>query len=828
MGKNKNIKSTKKNKKENKKKHKFLLAFFMIIFIAIFIAIIIGSAIFVANFKVAKDEFDINDLVIGDSNSTILDLDGNVLATLNGEEKRKIISITEMSPYLPKAYVAIEDERFYQHSGIDFKRTGHAILNFVTKRGSTSFGGSTITQQLVKNATDDKEKTITRKLKEWARAYKVEEVLSKDQILETYLNIIFVGQDYYGVELGAHYYFSKSAKDLSLAECAFMAGINNSPNLYKPFAEDPDGKYMDRIKTRTKTVLGKMKELSYITEEEYKNAITEVENGLAFSKGETPGNVYSYHTDALLIQLVEDVMKEKQISKELATSYVYGGGLTIYSTQNTSIQNIVNEEVKKDKYKLKSYKYEGTYAEAAVVVMDEVTGYVLACSGGLGEKTESRGLNRATQSKRQTGSAFKPLVAVAPGLQEKVITPSSKEFTDEFTVFPGNYKPKNYNYFRGSITIRQALETSQNIPFIKVVQKLTVPKAKEYLEKMGITSLTDKDSGLSIAIGGLNKGVSPLEMCGAYATISNDGKYNRPKFYYKVVDSKGNVVIEQNPENIKVFDENVAYVAKTLIQEPVKGASGTATYCALPNIDVAAKTGTTNNDNDRWLCGFTPYYTCVAWYGYDKEEEIHYSGTNPAGQLFDGVMTVLHQDLGERHFEEPSGVVSALVCRETGLCASETCGDVYTEKFVAGTVPGVCGGHIIEPEEPEVEVTEIVDEEAKKKEEEEKKKAEEEKKKEEEAKKKAEEEKKKAEDAKKKAEEEANKAAEEAAKKAEEAKKAAEEAAKKAAEEAAKKAAEEAARKAAEDEAKKQAEQKNNAEGDTVPADANPTEADPQ
>ena len=689
--KSKNTKNTKKelkkeNKKVKKKKHKKLKAFFMILFIAIFIAIIVVSAIFIANFKVAKDEFNIDDIVIGDSNSTILDSEGNVLATLNGEEKRKIISLSDMADYLPKAYVAIEDERYYLHSGVDFKRTGAAILNYVFHRGSTSFGGSTITQQLVKNATDEKEKTIDRKLKEWARAYKVEEVLSKDQILETYLNIIFVGQGYYGVELGAKYYFNKSAKDLTLAQCAFMAGINNSPAKYKPFDEDPTGENMKKIKDRTKTVLAKMKELNYIKSEEYTNAVAEVDNGLAFSKGETQGNVYSYHTDALIQQLINDVMKEKQISKELATSYVYGGGLTIYSTQNSRIQSILDEEAKSSNYTRKSKLYDGVNAQSATVVMDQKTGYVVGCLGGLGEKTESRGLNRATQTTRQTGSSFKPLSAVLPGLQEKILTASSKEFVDEPTTFPGNYHPKNYNYYRGNITIRQALETSQNIPFIKVVQKLTVKKSKEYLEKMGISTLNEYDSNLSMAIGGLNQGVSPLEMCAAYATIANDGKYNSPKFYSKVEDSKGNVVLEKKPENTKVFDENVDYVGKTLIQEPVKGASGTATYCAIPGIDTAAKT----------------------WYGYDKKEEVSGS-TNVAGRFWAAAMKKIHQGLEPKTFTQPSGVVSALVCRETGLCASQSCSDVYTEKFVVGTVPGVCNGHVVAPQVPVVEETPVTE-----------------------------------------------------------------------------------------------------------------------
>ena len=710
--------SNKKIDKKNKKSHKKLRTFIMILFVMIFIAIVILSAIVVANFKVAMDEFNTDDLVIGESNSTILDSEGNIIATLNGDEKRKIISLDEMAEYLPKAYIAIEDERFEQHNGVDFKRTAAAVLNYVTKAGSTSFGGSTITQQLVKNATSDKEKTIDRKIKEWARAYKVEEVLSKHQILETYLNIIFVGQDYYGVELGAKYYFNKSAKDLSLAECAFMAGINNSPNAYKPFAEDPDGTKMEKIKKRTKTVLSKMQELGYIkTQEEYDNAIAEVDNGLAFSKGEAAANVYSYHTDALISDLIQDISEEKGLSKPLATSYLYGGGLTIYSTQVSSIQSVMEEEVKNSKYILKSNKHEGVNAEGAVIVIDHTTGNVVGCVGGLGEKSSSRGLNRATQSVRQTGSAFKPLAVVGPALQEKIITACSI-YDDAFTVFPGNYKPKNYNGFKGRITVRQAVETSQNIPFVKIMQELGIEKSKEYLKNMGITTLTDRDCGLSMAIGGLDRGVSPLEMCAAYATIANNGEYIEPTFYTKVEDAQGNIVLEAKQEKHKVFDKDVNYILQTILQEPVMGGSGTAKYCGIPRVDTAAKTGTTNDDFDRWLCGFTPYYTATAWYGYDDNEEVKYPGTNPAGLLWSGVMKKIHENVEPKVFTEPSGIIKATICRETGLCATETCTNVVTDKFITGTIPGVCEGHVVEETPPEetnpedigVTVTEVTNE----------------------------------------------------------------------------------------------------------------------
>ena len=707
--------TNKKPVKKKKKNHKKLRAFFMFLFVIIFIAIVIVSGIVVANFKVAMDEFDTNDLVIGESNSTILDSEGNVIATLNGDEKRKIISVNEMADYLPVAYIAIEDERFRQHKGVDFKRTAAAIFNFVTRAGSTSFGGSTITQQLVKNATSDNEKTVDRKIKEWARAYKVENVFSKDQILETYLNIIFVGQDYYGVELGAQYYFNKSAKDLSLAQCAFLAGINHSPNAYKPFAEDPEGTRMEKIKKRTKTVLGKMNELGYIkTQEEYNNAIAEVDNGLAFSKGGAQGNVYSYHTDALISELIEDIAEQKGLSKPLATSYLYGGGLTIYSTQVGNVQTAIEEEVKNKKYVLESKKNPGTNAEAALVVIDHTNGHVVGCAGGLGDKNSSRGLNRATQTVRQTGSAFKPVAVVGPALQERMITANSI-YDDVYTVFPGNYKPKNYNGFKGRITVRQAVETSQNIPFVKIMQELGIEKSKEYLAKMGITSLTDRDCGLSLAIGGLDKGVSPLEMAAAYATIANDGEYIEPIFYTKVEDSQKNIVLQVSQEKHKVFDKDVNYILQNILQEPVRGGAGTAKYCAIGNVDTAAKTGTTNDDYDRWLCGFTTYYTATAWYGYDENEEVNYRGTNPAGLLWSGVMKKIHQNVQAKYFTRPSGIISATICKETGLCASETCADVVTDIFVSGSIPAVCEGHVVEetpieevqPEDIGVNITEI-------------------------------------------------------------------------------------------------------------------------
>ena len=641
-------------------------------------------------------------------NSIIYDTDGNILAELNGDESRKIITLEEMSPYLPKAYIAIEDERFRTHHGVDIKRTGKAILSFVTNFGkSTAGGGSTITQQTVKNITKEDDASgvagVVRKLKEWFRAYQVEDVMSKDQILELYLNLIYVGaggNEKHGVEIGANYYFNKSAKDLSIAQCAFLAGINHSPNRYSPYS----GKDVtERITKRTKTVLSQMKKLEYITQEEYDTAIAEVDAGFKFENG-VKGNVYSAHTDALITQLIEQIMEEKQISKDAAETYLQTSGLKIYSTQVTSIQNVMEEEVKKDKYLIDSkitFNEDGTpvKAQTAMVIIEPSTGNVVGCIGQIGEKTTSRGQNRATQSTRSTGSSFKPLATLVPGIEEGIITPATI-YDDTYTIFDKGtakeYDPKNYKSYTTLRTVRNATASSQNVPFVKIMAELGTAKSLEYLKKMGISTLDEElDSGLPMAIGGLTYGVSPLEMAAAYASIANNGTYVEPTFYSKVEDSDGKVVLMPNQKTERVCSEETAYIVKDILTSVVSGSqgyAGTASYCKISGTDVAVKTGTTNDDYDRWLCGLTNYYAAATWFGFDKQETVVISG-NPAGKIWDEVMTTIHKDLPDSKFEKPANVVSAKICRCSGRLASSKCTDTYYEVFIKGKLPQTCDAH---------------------------------------------------------------------------------------------------------------------------------------
>ena len=694
---------TKKIKKE--KKHPKLRMAIKIMLVIFLLLCVIGAGIVAGMFfGLFGDDFEITkeELKIGASNSVVVDSNGGVIANLSGDEKRKVITLEDMADDLPKAYVAIEDERFYKHNGVDLKRTAGAILHTVT--GNSSYGGSTITQQLVKNITKDDESSglagIFRKVKEWAKAYQVERMISKDQILELYLNILYVGGEgnLHGVELGAEYYFNKSAKDLSLAECAFLAGINSSPNYYNPYKlasnNDTEEKRDERIKSKVLTVLAKMKELGYIqNEEEYNEAVKQAEEGLKFEKAAiATGTTYSYHTDAVIDQVINQVMDEKDISRQLAENYVYSSGLTIYSTVDSTIQARLEEEYAKEKYKKTSPSKKQT-TQSGMAIIDYKTGNVVGIAGGLGTK-EGSGWNRATQMKKQTGSSIKPIADVAPALEEKVITPATV-YDDVKTDFGGGYTPKNDGErYRGIINIRQFIETSQNIPALKIMKELTPEKSIQYLKKMGITSLDDKkDNVLSLAIGGMTDGVSPLEMAAAYGTIANDGIYITPTFYTKVVDSSGNTVLTPKQEQVRAVSEQTAYLTKKITQEPVNSSRGTATYCRISGMDVAAKTGTTDKSYDRWLCGFTPYYSAATWFGYDDSEEVKGFSQNPAGQIWDAVMTDIHKKLANASFQKPSGIVEQTVCRTTGCLATTGCTDTYKEIFASNNIPEKCQGH---------------------------------------------------------------------------------------------------------------------------------------
>lgn len=686
---NKNAKKIKNDKEiPEKKKHPILKKIVLVLICILVLFLIVRLIISTHRWKsLAKD-------MLLNEGSIVLDSDGNTIATLGSEKGKIKVSFEQIPDNLKEAYISIEDERYYSHGGVDIKRTTAAIGSYIIHLGSSSFGGSTITQQLVKNMTGDSSDKISRKVSEWWRASTLESCASKEEILGAYLNTIYVGPNTYGVEAGAQYYFSKSVKDLSLEECAFLAGINHSPNSYNPFSDKTDS---EKIKKRTKVVLSKMKDLNKISNEDYENACKNVDSGLNFKKGTitTGSGVYSYHTDALINQVTEEIAEKYKISKIFANNYLENAGATIQGTQNSKVQSEMEKEFEKKKYQLASNNG-GDPSQAAMVIMDHKTGKVVGCAGGLGKKTQSRPLNRATQSVRQTGSAMKPIAILAPAIDKKIITCASL-VDDTEKDFDGGYHPEDYNKPLGMVTVRRAVESSQNVPFVEIMEELKPKNSIKYMKKMGITTLTDKDDNLSLALGGLDKGISPLEMAGAYSTIANDGEYIEPTFYTEVTKKNGKKLIKNKQEKRQVFSEEVAYVLKELLTQPVLGSKGTATYCKINGVDVAAKTGTTDENYDRWLCGFTPYYTATCWYGYDKNETVNFNKKNPAGLIWANVMTRIHSGLAGATFERPSKVEVATICKESGEKATTGCTDTYTEFFVKGTVPRDCEIHVGTP-----------------------------------------------------------------------------------------------------------------------------------
>lgn len=659
------------------------LIFFFLIIVIIFIIVKLGISFY--RWKLLASDMFANE------NSVVLDFEGNVIATLGSDKRKLVVSYDSIPDNLKNAYVAIEDQRFYSHGGIDIKRSAAAIFTYVTHFGSSSFGGSTITQQLVKNMTGSMADTASRKVNEWWKSALLETFKSKDEILNMYLNTIYVGPNVYGVGTGAKYYFDKEVSDLTLEECAFLAGINIAPNSFNPFT---DKNNYGKISKRTKIVLNKMKELNYISQEQLDESVNIVDSGLKFVKGDISSinAVYSYHTDNVIMEVSKDIANKYKISETFAINYLESSGVKIYSTQDSNIQKSVETELEKSKYSLPS-KIGNSSSQAAMVIMEHKTGYVLACVGGLGKKDEVRPLNRVTQSIRQTGSAIKPLAILAPAIDKKIITAASLYDDTEKDFENGNYHPLDYTKPLGYITVRRAVESSQNVPFVEIMEQLTPKISMKYLRNMGISSLTDEDANLALALGGLDSGISPLEMTAAYATIANDGQYIEPAFYTLVERKNGKSLIKLKQKRKVAFSKESAYIVKELLTQPVLGEAGTARYCKVSNISTAAKTGTTDDNYDRWLCGFTPYYTATTWFGYDINESIEFNGLNPAGSIWSSVMNRIHSNLPSASFSKPSDVLYEIICTDTGKKATTKCVNTIPEYFLKDTVPDLCDIH---------------------------------------------------------------------------------------------------------------------------------------
>ncbi|MBQ4631172.1 MAG: PBP1A family penicillin-binding protein [Clostridia bacterium] len=619
------------------------------------------------------------------------DAEGNIVhyETLEASENRTWVSFDKVPQNLKDAFVAIEDQRFYEHNGVDIKRTLGAVINVFAK-GDSSYGGSTITQQLVKNMTQDNERTTERKMREISRAIALEKVMTKDQILEMYMNDIYLSQGAYGVQAAAMTYFDKSVSDLTLAECACIAGITQYPTIYDPIINPKNNK------EKQQTVLGKMLELGFITQAEYNSAIKEELVFATKSDDDTENpeeadNIQSYFTDYVIDQVLKDISNEYNCSQQMAELFLYNGGLEIYTTMDPVIQAYAEQ------YYNNPENFPGLGAtedaQSAIVIIDPSEGHIKAIVGGRGDKVD-RGLNRASQSLRQPGSSIKPIAVYAPALEENVCNLSSYISNSKLTI--GSWTPKNSNgKYTAPVKIDTAVAYSYNIPAINVLNALGVEKSFDYMKnKLHINSLVDSvtrngneytDKNLSsLALGGLTDGITPLDMAAAYACLANGGMYIEPSSYTKITQN-GVLLFEKKPIKERVFSEETAFLMQELLKNVVK--FGTASGSVIGENDTCGKTGTTDNNKDKWFVGFTPSYCTAVWFGFDTPQSISTS-SNPSVKIWRDVMKEIHKDIPAQKFEIPDGIEKAQICPYTGLYEGGYASVYANSKFLTGKCNG--------------------------------------------------------------------------------------------------------------------------------------------
>ena len=651
-------------------------------------AICIGAFALYLNLVIVPEaEMDIDGLSMK-FNSTIYYEDDNgeqqVLQKLASQENREWVDMEQIPDYLAKAFVAIEDQRFYEHSGVDWKRTTGAALNWILPIGG-GYGGSTITQQLVKNITDDNDYSVKRKITEIMRALALEKkVDDKDTILELYMNIIYFGKNAYGVQTASKTYFNKSVQELDLAECALIAGLTQNPAQYNPF------KYPDDAKKRQETVLLKMYEQGYIDKAAYDSAMGEtLEYHENTEEGKNNGP-YSYFTDMVITDVVNDLQEQLGYSETYARSVVTSGGLSIYATVDMDVQETM-EEVFEDDDNFPNISEGDEEPQAAMIVLDPTNGHIRGVVGGRGEKTESLVLNRATQSRRSPGSSIKPLSIYTPAIDQGLVTPYTVVTDMPVMELDGNPWPRNENRtYAGQTTIMEGVADSTNTVAVQVLKMLTPQSAYNFMtDKLGFSTFVDSDVDYSpMALGSLTKGATVREMAQGYTALANYGNYSEAISYTKVVDANGETILS-NEDNTttQVYEhpESTAYYVNDLLTNVVE--DGTGKRAAINGIDVAGKTGTTTDNKDRWFAGYTPYYVGVCWFGYDEHYGLPDLSPNPALALWSDVMDELHEDLSDKSFNEPAegDFVRATYCLDSGLSPVRACrGDVRGSRVRTG------------------------------------------------------------------------------------------------------------------------------------------------
>ena len=568
------------------------------------------------------------------------------LATLHGSENRIWVDLEDIPDYLVKALVAIEDHRFYEHKGVDWYRTVGAMFTMLTG-GDDSFGGSTITQQLIKNLTGNKEVTVQRKLIEIFQALEFEKKYDKDEIIEWYLNAVYFGEGCDGIYTAAEKYFGKEPSELTLAESASIVGIVNLPTYYSPFYSEENNK------ERQETVLRRMYELGYISYDEYEEAKNEQ---LVFTRSDNEvadQEIYSYYVEAVIKDVTEDLMEQKGISQDTARQLLYNGGYRVYSCLDPYIQECVDNVYLDVENFPKPYRANDQQLQSAMVIMDPYTGEVVAMSGGVGEKTGNLVLNRATDALRAPGSSFKPLAVYAPAIELGLITPSTlvnDAPREEVEMSQNQWYPNNSDFkYRGIIDIATGVRLSLNTVAAQVLDKLGLDASTNFLKnKLGVTSLVPDDYNYaSLALGELTNGISVLEMAQAYCTFDNSGIFTEARTYSRVTDAAGNIVLDNQPKTHVAMKSSTATNITSLLFSAAN--YGTGSESIFSGQAIAGKTGTSSYNWNRWFAGYTPYYVGVVWTGFDQPEQMYVYG-NPAAQVWRRVMQQVHAGLEYKSF----------------------------------------------------------------------------------------------------------------------------------------------------------------------------------
>lgn len=669
----------------------------------------------------------------------IRDKNGEFYQSLQGVERRESVTIAEIPDQVKQAFIAIEDQRFYQHSGIDIRRLGRAVIDAVTSGTLEGPGGSTITQQLIKLTHLTSERSLERKIQEMVLASKLEKVYTKDQILEAYLNKINLSQAW-GVQAAAQVYFNKNINEVSLSQAAIIASIANLPSYYDPyvfttdengndvFQREEDGRLALNPNNveRSLNVIAKMKELGYVDEATYQQAEAELKTnqvGLVYNEAAE----YSYFTDSVYSQVVDDLMEKEGYSEEQALNVILNGGLIINATVDPRIQGIMEAAAaNEDLYPSQS----GTAAEASALVtaetgvetnyipqigmtiVDNTTGQVAGIVGGREHKT-NLSLNRAMRH-FQPGSVTKPLTAYGPGIEKKTVTLGT--LYDDTAILYDNWRPNNasMSFSNTPMTVREGLTASTNTIAVQASLTAGLSNCMQFARDLGLDIVPEDETPAALALGGYTNGQTTLAIASAYATFPNGGQYREPSFYSTVTDKDGNVLLEAKQEPKQVFSPQTTYLISDVLKDVVQGGT---TYVSIDGHTTAGKTGTTDEERHAWFAGYTSLYSMAVWYGYDENvvetsEGTYYLNINltggekpgPAG-MFEVVMDQVHAELpGTDLPGNPGGISAFQIDRisgnlATGLTARDPRGNMtVSELFIDGTQPKT-------PDTSHVEVT---------------------------------------------------------------------------------------------------------------------------